>query len=464
MRNPKVGLLPLYVELYDSSLPELRPRIEGYLSEILVALEDSGLEVVTAPVCRLEGEISSAVGRFEDEEADAIVTLHLAYSPSLEAERVLARTSLPLIMLDSTPAPSFNGGTDSSELMFNHGIHGVQDLCNRLVRREKPFVLHAGHHVESDVLLRLKQSARAAMLAKELRSSRVGLVGTSFPGMGDFLVEFAELRDELGVTVVAMDEEAPRPSDVPAADVIAEMELDQTLFEISEGLSRSTHEDSTRTGLALRSWIERESLTALSINFMASSKSHEQLPVMPFVECSKAMSRGIGYAGEGDVLTAAWVGALLQVFPETTFTEMFCPDWSGESVFLSHMGEFNYRIAHGRPRLTTLDFPYTDADDPTVALGTFQEGAAILANLAPYGSGRYGLTLATGRMRVPEGENRLATLINGWFVPDSGLVPFLEAFSQRGATHHSALIYAEPSDVQILVSLARFLSCDVEVV
>jgi len=34
------------------------------------------------------------------------------------------------------------------------------------------------------------------------------------------------------------------------------------------------------------------------------------------------MSRGIGYAGEGDVLTAALTGALLSVYPDTSFTEV----------------------------------------------------------------------------------------------------------------------------------------------
>ena len=29
MRKPKVGLLPLYVELYDISVPEVRPAINA---------------------------------------------------------------------------------------------------------------------------------------------------------------------------------------------------------------------------------------------------------------------------------------------------------------------------------------------------------------------------------------------------------------------------------------------------
>ena len=56
--------------------------------------------------------------------------------------------------------------------------------------------------------------------------------------------------------------------------------------------------------------------------------------------------------GEGDVITAGLVGALLSANPCVTFSEMFCPDWKNGSVFMSHMGEFNYNVASGKPFLT----------------------------------------------------------------------------------------------------------------
>ncbi|MBQ8435462.1 MAG: chemotaxis protein CheA, partial [Oscillospiraceae bacterium] len=39
---------------------------------------------------------------------------------------------------------------------------------------------------------------------------------------------------------------------------------------------------------------------------------------------------------EGDILTAAFCGALLQGFADTSFVEIFCPDWKGGRVMLSH--------------------------------------------------------------------------------------------------------------------------------
>ena len=73
------------------------------------------------------------------------------------------------------------------------------------------------------------------------------------------------------------------------------------------------------------------------------------MDTMPFVECCKAMQRGVGYAGEGDTLTAAFTGAFLQSWPKSNFVEIFCPDWKNQILFLSHMGEMNYRVAALRP-------------------------------------------------------------------------------------------------------------------
>lgn len=102
---------------------------------------------------------------FEKEDVDAIVTLHLAYSPSLESSEVLKRTKLPLIVLDTTPDYEFTPFTYADAMLYNHGIHGVQDMCNLLKRNGKAYQVFAGHTDHSDVLDRVAKSARAAMAA-----------------------------------------------------------------------------------------------------------------------------------------------------------------------------------------------------------------------------------------------------------------------------------------------------------
>lgn len=189
MTKMKIGLLPFYLELYDKiSKPGHRKPLADFYDAIVGTLARKGLAVVRAPVCRLKAEFAAAVKSFEKAQVDAVVTLHLAYSPSLESAEVLARTELPIIVLDTTPDYDFSPSQSSEKIMFNHGIHGVQDMCNLMIRNGKPFMIEAGHWQRSDVLERVVKHVRSAGMASALRNSRVGRIGRPFAGMGDFAV------------------------------------------------------------------------------------------------------------------------------------------------------------------------------------------------------------------------------------------------------------------------------------
>jgi L-arabinose isomerase len=464
MRSPKIGLLPLYVELYDLTMPEARPDIDAAHRAASANLRAEGLTVVDVPVCRLANEFEEAVRLFEARDVDAIVTLHLAYSPSLESEKALTGTSLPLIIMDTTPNYTYDQHTDMSALMLNHGIHGVQDMCNLLLRNGKKFMIYAGHMEHSDVLKKVAAACRSAMVAHELRASRVGMVGEPFEGMGDFQVPYDELKRDIGIDVVPYDFQkgAERVRSVSQREIDLEHESDRRRFIFDESVTREVYDRSARTSLAIRKWVAEENLSAFTINFLATEGSRPGLPVMPFTECSGAMARGIGYAGEGDVLTAALVGAMLSAFPETTFTEMFCPDWEHGSVFLSHMGEYNFAVADGKPVLQEKPFPFTSAENPTAAYQTMKGGRAVLVNFAPFGGGRYTLTLAGGEMLAIRGENKMAAATNGWFKPDASLEHFLATFSQNGGTHHCVLVYGDV--LEELKPLSQFLNCKLVII
>jgi L-arabinose isomerase len=461
IRKPVVGLLPLYLELYDRSSPEIRPDIEGFYKKAADKLQNSGLDVITSPVCRLAKEFACAMDHFEKSHVDAVVTLHLAYSPSLESEDALKKTPLPIIILDTTPNFTFDQNTGSDAIMYNHGIHGVQDMCNLLIRNKKTFTICAGHMDRCDVIERVVKAAKAAVMVTGLKNSRVGLVGNPFNGMGDFSIPLAEMEKDLGIKVVPYDFKKGESyiARVSEDEINAEYKRDSERFEIDKNLSREVYDHSVRVCLAIRRWVKEEKISALSINFNEASVNNKGLPVMPFTECSTAMAEGLGYAGEGDVLTAAFTGALLSVFEETTFTEMFCPDWEHGTVFMSHMGEYNYNIADGKPFLTEKPFPFTDAENPTVAYKTMKGGKATLINFAPFGKGVYGIIAAPGEMIAISGENKMREAVNGWFRPKMKLETFLEEYSRCGGTHHSALVYGNVTEE--IKQFAAFLGCKI---
>ncbi len=454
MENVKVGFLPLYLKLYDDRAAAVRPAIEAYRDELVAALEKTGIELVKADICRIAPEFEAAIAGFEREGVDAIVTVHLAYSPSLEYIDAFAATKLPIIILDTTRDYSFGFDVVKGGVMPNHGIHGVQDFCNLLRRRGKDYSLFVGHYTESDVVARVADAARAVKAAKALDGMKVGQVGGSFAGMGDFLASETAMA-RLGVKTVECDgdELAVLRDSVTDAEIRAEYEKDCK----ENGASAVTFEEysyAERIGLAVRRWIEKNGLGAFTMTFLSAGKLNG-FDTMPFSESSKAMARGIGYAGEGDVLTAALVGALSATFENVNFTEMFCPDWKGNAIYMSHMGESNVKLLENR-KTVIKPFPYADSPDPTCILGHMVAGKACLVNLLPNADDWFDVVICKGEMlQLPETIENLPTNMNGWFKPQMELASFLEKYSELGGTHHSALVYGV--DAKSLALFAKTL-------
>lgn len=443
MKKIRVGLLPLYIQLYDDSTPQMRPGVEKFLNDAKMELEKQGLEIISVPVCRVETEFASAVKMFEEKASEAIITLHLAYSPSLESVGPLSATKLPIIVFDTTPTYDFSPLQEIGEISYNHGIHGVQDMCNLLRRYGKEFYIEAGHLYESDVAGRVAACAKACRMAAEMRNARVGIVGNPFKGMGDFHLPPETLRSTIGMEVIPYNNALNDSyrAKVSEEDIRLEMASDNEMFDV-QSLAEEVHVQSTIANLMVRRWMENEALTAFTVNFLDITKAFG-IPRMPFLEASKAMTRGIGYAGEGDVLTAAMVGAIMSGGFEVSFTEMFCPNWRDNTIFLSHMGEMNLKLAAEKPVVVEADFPYTDVGNPAVAYGRFKDGEAIYANLAPCAGNAYALILRKIRMIDVQGQDNMEKSIHGWFDPGMPVSDFLKEYSMVGGTHHGAVIYGD---------------------
>ena len=475
MKRYKVGLLPLYVKLYDEVLPDLAARVAPFVGHVEASLAGGGLEVVVAPLSRTRPDFAGAVELFESARVDAIVTLHLAYSPSLESAEVLARSPLPIVMLDTTPDRDFGGHVDPLRLLENHGIHGVQDLACVLRRFGKPYRVVSGHLDDPDVIQRCvvavrevaqaidspratlapdagglplpghstPRNANAVRASQCLRSMNVLRIGGAFPGMGDFAVSDDVLRKVFGITVENIEPNtlADAVNAVTRDAVAEEIAADRQRFRVD--CDEVVHARSVRVGLGLRAFLEHGGFGAFSLNFLAFNDAGGPVNTVPFLECCKAMARGIGYAGEGDVLTAALVGALLQGFGATSFTEMFCPDWLGHSLFLSHMGEINPAATAAQPVLHEKDFPFTATLNPATLACAPRPGRATLVNLAPGPNDSFRLITASVEVLADGTHPDLVRWVRGWIRPALPLPRFLEEFSHLGGTHHSALMVGE---------------------
>lgn len=454
--QPRVGIVPLYLDLYDQVKPEFRPRMEAFARQVAQRLSAGGLAVEVGAVCCVRAEAEKAVADVVSRGVDLLATLHLSYSPSLESVDALAASQLPLLLLDTTPAPSFAEEATVDDMFRNHGIHGVQDLACMLRRRGRAYSVVVGRADEEIFIRRVVSVARAARAARHVRSMGALIFGEEFHGMGDFAVEAEVLASGLGVRVRRVPAEglANRLERVSERDVEAETAADAERFDCSD-VSPESLQASSLVGLAIRQMMEECGAGAFSFNFQSFSREHG-LPTVPFLEAAKSMARGVGYAGEGDALTAALVGALLQGFGEVTFTEMFCPDWTGNALFMSHMGECNPALAACRPKLVEKEYAFGDVLSPLVAMFPLRMGPATLVNLAPGPADRFDLIASRVRILDRYLPDHFPDMPHFWVEPmETGLPEFLRRYSECGGTHHLALVMGD--EIEAMGQMARML-------
>lgn len=453
----KIGFLPLYIALYDKVVPERRVKLNTICSDIKAKFNSLGIEVVASEICTVKPQYEKAIADFEAENVDAIVTLHLAYAPSGEYYEVLSKTKLPLIVLDTTITDDFSQNQNSGEIAYCHGIHGVMDMCCMLKQNGKSFAICAGHADNDDMWKKLTGYIKAAASAKAFTGSSVGSIGGNFEGMEDFKVSEDVFMSRFGIKVIKSDkaELLKIASQVTEEEIAKEIEKESKLGKditktpekqnpekTYQEITEKDFKASAKTNIVLRKWIEEKNLDAITVNFLGVTDAG--LDTMPFMGACLAMQDGIGYAGEGDTFTASLVGALLKNYKETSFIEIFCPDWKNDTLFISHMGEMNYRVAGRELELFRNPFIYGNGTPTVTGYSSFKEGKAVYINLFPT-KDDFKMVLAPVDV-LKETTYNFSGSIRGWIKPPVPVADFLEKISAEGVTHHSAMVYGATTD------------------
>jgi L-arabinose isomerase len=453
--KPKVGVVFTLLELYRKADPE-RPATLGALwRENVTSLLADDAELHFTDVACTASEVASAVASCEDADCDLLIVLPLAYATSGSARDALARTTLPLLIVSTARDATLPHDMTGDHIMANHAMHGVQDLANVLGRAGRSFDLVAGHPSQDAFRAKLCESVRAAAAARVLRRGKVARVGTAFEGMLDFSFDTPLPGGGFKVTDAAPSDISPYAENISGERVGKMTAWVRETFDLEDDLTEDELGASVRVSLAFEDLVTGGGFDAFSMNFLEVAKAG--VATMPFLGASRLMSHGIGYAGEGDVLTAALVAACGRITPETTFTEMFCPDYGRDEVLLSHMGECNLALASpARPmRLVAKPFPWGDCARPATPVFQLKPGTVTMTCLTAWPGEVFRLIATLAEVReAPEHANLSSPYSRIRFGGE--LAAFLERYSHLGGTHHLALMYGDR--LEALARLAGF--CD----
>ncbi len=144
---------------------------------------------------------------------------------------------------------------------------------------------------------------------------------------------------------------------------------------------------------------------------------------------------------------------------------MFYPDWKNGSIFLSRMGEMNWKLAAGKAHLREMDYQWSDAANPVYVAGRFKAGDFLLVDLLPLEplkEGAYRMIIAPARMLEVRGKDSFGRSIHGWFKSALPLEEFLAEYSRFGGTHHLAISYG--MDVETAAGFGRMMGWETAVI
>ena len=444
--RPKVGLLALTLELYESLAPELRSGREQWLSGRVLPELAKLADVSFQRVVYRREDIEAAVAAYQAEGVDALLVMHLTYSVSQLPLPALKQTNLPILLWNTQELHAVDDSFTDQTMIDNHGIHGTQDLANVLLRSGVRFEYITSHLDDAGATQTLGDFFAAAAARRRLRNARLGLMGYPFPAMGDFALDTTHLVATLGCQPLQLPvseyiERAEAAGEKEAADLAAEY---RRTYDVADGVTETDLDSTARVEIALRGMAADRGLEAVTYQFSAFGEDPRTLTT-PFVAASRMMADGIGFGGEGDLIAATGTLLLNWLQPPATFTEMFTTDFAGNAIFMSHMGEANAAMARTdrKTLLVARPFPITSTRHGQLALQiNLQPGPATLAALTLGRESRWRIVASPAAI-VDYGPLASMAVPHFKLRPDGDIRDFLTAYAKAGGPHHNAVCFGD---------------------
>jgi L-arabinose isomerase len=444
--RPKVGLLALTLELYETLAPGLRQSREDWVRHHLLPTLGRSADVLFGSAVFRREDIEREVSRLESDGAEALLILLLTYSPSQLALPALKRTALPILLWNTQELFAVDDSFSLAAMIDNHGVHGTQDLANVLTRSGIRFRYVTSHLSDPNGLAELNDFFLAACAVNKLRRAQIGLLGYPFPGMGDFAIDTTQMVSSLGCswTVLTVEEYIRRAAAAETSAVAKLLAEYAQQYDIAKDVTGADLESTARVELALRGMIADHHLDALTYQFLAFGDD-ERTPNVPFVAASRLMGEGIGFGGEGDLIAAAGTCLLNWLSPPASFSEVFTIDFAGNALFMSHMGEANVLMARRDRKvpLVARPTPITRTQDQQLALVTsFEPGPATFMALTIGAGGGFRLIAAPVTIE-PYGPLPSLCVPHFKIKPQHDVRAFLTGYALAGGPHHNAVCFGD---------------------
>jgi L-arabinose isomerase len=350
-----------------------------------------------------------------------------------------------LLGLQPTAALDYEN-TGTGEWLANCAACCVPELAGAFTRARIPYDTVAGT-IDGDERAWDKIAAwvRAAGVARELRTARIGFMGHTYPGMLDMYSDFTAVHAQLGahVEVLEIDDLGARVPDGPVTGKIEEIRAMFDFADPSDDPIAGPIEDdqldwSARVAVGLDRLAADFDLNGLTYYYRGiDGNEAERLGAGVIVGNSLLTARGIPTSGEGDLKTNIAQLILDRLGAGGSYTEYYALDFDEDFVLMGHDGPGHVAIAEGRPTLRALKLYHGKRGAGLSVEFKVRYGPVTICGCTQTADGRLKLVVAEGES-IPGATFRIGNT-NSRLRFAHAPAEFFERWCAEGPTHHVAL-------------------------
>lgn len=445
----KIGILPGLADLYNRLFSqEIINELKTFIAGLPKAIGSERIDFVIGQLSSTQEQMKAEATALAGGGVDLIMIVLAPYCPSGAVVPAVMESKVPVLLWPAQTVYELSPESlGSSEICLSHGVHAVQDIANVLRKRGKRFGILHGHFQEDGFCRRLEAWATAARMYMAFVSSNPVQIGGHFENMLDLQIADARFIADCGITMTAFNlpEVEAELKKADGGEMKRLVQQYREEFDVASDVTEDMLEATARGEIAVRRLMKKAEAHACGINFLTLCNEASIGDAM-HVAASRLMAEGLGYAGEGDWVTAAFVYAMQSALGIASFSEIFSVDYKNARLLLKHWGEGNPAMAVGKAKLLKSTFTDQIKASFCVIDMQFLPGPTTLINLNadPQGAGQ--LISMSGHITDdfivnPVGPRAL-------FQPECpDLYAVLDDYAYRGGSHHLAMVKGDVEDI-----------------